>query len=817
MASGMPTRPTPSLPSPAERSPWWAFAALTLLVLAVFGQMLWFDFIAFDDTVYVWKNPVVSKGLTLRGVGWAFTSIQNTHWHPLTWLSHMADCSLYGLHPGGHHATSVLIHLTTTLLLFVLWRRMTGETGPAFLVAALFGIHPLHVESVAWVAERKDVLSGLFWILTALAYVNAVRADGARKTGSPSSSAPPRGEGWLFRRPLAGTLVVALYALGLTAKPMLVTLPFTLLLLDFWPLGRLSLARTGDGRISIDPRRLGRLLLEKVPLFTLAAASCVITFVAMRSAGIVSTLAELSLSSRIANALVAWATYALQAVWPRGLSLYYARTPLAGWQVAASAAFVVTASTLAVWLVPRRPWIAMGWFWYFGTLVPVIGIVQVGEQARADRYSYIPLIGLFVLVAYEASQRVVANPRNRTILQAGSTAVVVVLAAVAALQASHWKNTESLFAHALESDPGNPVALFELGQEAMRRGDAAAAEQAFSKAQVFWPEEPSILVGRVSALRLLGRDAEAEAILTSMVSAQPDLSAPYYMLGEIYTARGDAAAAETAYRRVVELEPKEPLAHAALASLLARAGRADEAAAQAALVDPAGVEREDQRLALGRLLLDAGQKTKAVEILSSLDPSHFPAAPSLVALAEAWHTAGADDRALEALQRAARVGPDLSATHANLSLLLRARGDLAGAEREARAATALAPADARNWTGLARVLIAQGREAEAIAACDEGLRSNADAAALWFLRADLRMKAGDREKAFEDYRQGLTRDPRSAHGHFSLGLLLAERGQSAAAAAELETASRLAPERADYARAVASLREGLTRSAGTGK
>ena len=345
---------------------------LVAITWAVFGQTLAHDFVNFDDHVYVYENPLVVRGLTTEGIIGAFTHTHALNWHPLTTLSHMLDCQLYGLNAGGHHLTNVILHTISVLLLFLLLKQTTNALWQSAFVAALFAIHPLHVESVAWIAERKDVLSAVFFLLTLAAYVRYARA--------PS---PPR-----------YLLVALLLAFGLMSKPMLVTLPFVLLLLDYWPLGRL------EGQKSEVESRLRKLIVEKVPLLALSICSCIVTLFIQRQGP--NAIDQLPFLWRWNNMFVSYVTYIWQMLWPVRLAVFYPhpndRLPLV--DVIVAIAFIAGISLLVIYLRRTKPYLVTGWFWYLGMLVPVIGLVQVGEQAHADRYTYLPQIGLYIMIAW---------------------------------------------------------------------------------------------------------------------------------------------------------------------------------------------------------------------------------------------------------------------------------------------------------------------------------------------------------------------------------------------------------------------------------
>jgi len=399
------------------------------------------SFVNLDDDLYVYGNPHVSAGLTWAGVRWAFTAFQASNWHPLTWLSHMLDVSLFGLAAYGHHLTNILLHALATALLFTALRRLTGAIWPSAFVAALFGVHPLHVESVAWVAERKDVLSGVIFALVLLAYERFARR------GSRGRMLP----------------VALLLALGLAAKPMLVTVPFLLLLLDFWPLGRLRPAAGGPvpGRPRVP---WARLLAEKTPLLLLAAASSVVTYAAQEAGGSVARLGCFPPAVRLANAAVSVVVYLNNVFWPTDLSVFYPLPlqALPPWMVAGAALALAAVSAAVLAALRRRGYLAVGWFWFLGMLVPVIGIVQVGEQMRADRYLYLPLTGLGVLVAWGLPELLRGWRRGGVALGVAAVAGLALLGGVAAERARDWRDAPTLFSRALAVTPNNRLIVHYL-------------------------------------------------------------------------------------------------------------------------------------------------------------------------------------------------------------------------------------------------------------------------------------------------------------------------------------------------------------------
>ncbi|MGO9109395.1 MAG: hypothetical protein ACLP9L_09190, partial [Thermoguttaceae bacterium] len=431
------------------RSPFILLAIcgfLLLAVITVFGQTANHDFVNFDDDDYVYENRHVRGGLSGEGTVWAITACHFGNWHPLTWLSHMLDCQLYDLKPSGHHLTNVLLHVAAAVLLFLALQRMTAAPWPSAWAAGVFAIHPLRVESVAWVAERKDVLSGLFFMLTLWLY--------ACYAQRPAS----------WGRYL---LVVASFVLGLTAKPMLVTLPFVLLLLDYWPLGRLSPLRAGSEKNGANlprpERLLVRLVMEKIPLFVLAVASCVVTLSAQHDA--ISSLERLPISWRVANAAVAYIAYLGKMFYPAGLAVLYPfpKRPPAAWEVIAAVTMLSAISAVVFVARQKCPYLLFGWLWYLGTLVPVIGLVQVGSQAMADHYTYLTQIGLYTAIAWGATHLAGSRPCCRWTFAAVSTVVMAGLIVCAWRQAPYWRDHEALWTHTLACTSQNYLAHNNLG------------------------------------------------------------------------------------------------------------------------------------------------------------------------------------------------------------------------------------------------------------------------------------------------------------------------------------------------------------------
>jgi hypothetical protein len=465
------------------RRGWIIDLALFLITAAVFWPLGRYDFINLDDPAYVAENPHIQQGLTAAGVAWAFRSVMVANWHPVTCLSLMLDCQLFGNSAGAHHLVNLLFHIANTLLLFHVWRRMTGELWPSALVAALFAWHPLHVESVAWISERKDVLSTFFGLLTLIAYTRYVTSAKWQVTGTAATAHAPllsrvtRLPGAALaksgRASLFYWLALIFFALGLMSKPMLVTWPFVLLLLDFWPLGRVTSDKWRVTRLRIPVPQLSslrHLLLEKLPFFALVIASSVITFLVQGHSGTMSPASYLPISERAGNALVSYVRYLGKMVWPDHLAFFYPYYAWAAWQVAGSVALLALITLAAVWQAQRRPYLIVGWLWFLGTLVPVIGLVQVGMQAMGDRYSYIPLIGPFLMIIWGGKELVGRRPGVKFICGTVMAAALAACLGATSLQLRYWRNSETLCRHALEVTPHNVMVHFLLGKALIDEG-----------------------------------------------------------------------------------------------------------------------------------------------------------------------------------------------------------------------------------------------------------------------------------------------------------------------------------------------------------
>ncbi len=606
-------------------------AGIASLAIAAMAPVLDNGFTNFDDGLYVSDNPHIRAGIRMESLRWALTTTRAANWHPLTWLSHMLDWELWGADPRGHHRTGLLLHAANAVLLFLLLDRATGRRGPSAFVAALFAAHPLHVESVAWAAERKDVLSALFWILSTAAYVAYARRGGAARLAAAA----------------------ALLGLGLLAKPMLVTLPLTLLLLDFWPLGRFEEARARE----VFPWRL---LAEKTPLLALAAASALATLAAQRAAGAIGPADAYPLATRLANAAVSSVSYLRKAVWPSDLSPFYPY-PAGGppaWKTAAAIAVLAGVTALAIRLRRSRPYLLAGWLFYLVTLTPVLGLVQVGRQAMADRYTYVPLVGIFAMVAWTVAD-LLRHPRAgaaaRRIVPALAVLLLAAAAALSRAQSAVWRDSVSLFEHALAVTDENQVAHNNLALALAERGRTEEAAAHWREAIRIDPAGAKARVNLGGLLADQGRLEEASALLERAAEIDPRSSDARCNLGIVRSRQGRPREAVEALEAALRLDPASARAHNRLGIVLAEAGRIDEALvhfAAAAALEPGNA----------RALLNWG-----------------------LALASRGRWEEAERR----FARAARESPALAEARYNLAMARLELGDLEGARREAEEARRL--------------------------------------------------------------------------------------------------------------------------------
>jgi tetratricopeptide (TPR) repeat protein len=534
-------------------------AFLVVAILCVYGKIWTHEFIGYDDDKYVTQNRFVNQGLSKESILWAFRSTHASNWHPLTWLSHMLDVELSGLNPGAHHLTNLLFHILNSLLLFIVFRKMTAHVWQSGIVALLFALHPLHVESVAWVAERKDVLSAFFWLLTIWSYVRFTQRPG-------------------MARYLA---IIGFFALGLMAKPMLVTLPFVLLLLDYWPLNRIQAGQANNpsGKPN-SGRSLLQLVYEKIPMVVLAGISSAVTILAQKKGEALGLLDVHPPMMRLANALVSYLKYIQKMLWPDQLAILYPYPKaIVGWQVLTAFVVLGGITFLTVRYRKRLPWLFFGWFWFIGTLVPVIGLVQVGVQGMADRYTYLPLIGLFVILSWETAH-LIGNWRFKKIaLSVASAMLCILLVTTARAQVSHWKNSFTLFEHTLAVTAQNYVIHNNLGFELALSGRLDEAIMHYRAALRINPDFELAHINLGSALFSQGKIQKSLAYYQAALNQKPRLAGVHHNLGILLLRIGRIDEAVVHFQEALRIKPDYAEVYNSLGAALVSQGKILEAMA----------------------------------------------------------------------------------------------------------------------------------------------------------------------------------------------------------------------------------------------
>jgi tetratricopeptide (TPR) repeat protein len=526
---------------------------LVVATFVVYARISGYNFVNYDDELYVIKNPFIKAGFSRESIVWAFTSGYAANWHPLTWLSHMLDMELFGLNPMGHHWTSLQIHIVNVVLLFLFLKWMTGAVWKSAFVSTLFAIHPLHVESVAWISERKDVLCAFFWILSTWAYVGYVRRPEKKRY----------------------IILLVLFTLGLMSKPMIVTLPFTLLLLDYWPLERFQslIYENKFKRV----HAMTTLVLEKLPLFVLSVVSSVITFFVQQHAGAVAPIKYLSLNPRIANAIVSYVSYIVKMIWPLNLAILY---PFQEWHpehVLMSGTMILVTS---IWVIKKRrrfPYLIMGWFWYLGTMVPVIGLVQVGAQSMADRYTYIPLIGLFIAISWGMGDITAKWPRQKTLQNILAGVVITFFAIIAWFQVGTWENGITLFSNVIKNSPNNSIAYCELGRGMDRHGRYDEAVRYYLKALQINPNYAEAHYELGVTMEEEGHSKEALKHYQEALRIKPDYAKVYNNIGVILSTKGNLIDAVHHYQRAIKINPTYAIAYYNLGIISTKHDRVREA------------------------------------------------------------------------------------------------------------------------------------------------------------------------------------------------------------------------------------------------
>lgn len=696
---------------------------LAALTLALYSPALRHEFVNFDDDHYITRNPNLRAGLSPQGVRWAFTTFHGANWFPLTWLSWQLDVSLWGLDPAGFHLGNLLLHAAASAALLLALVRMTGSLAPAAFVAAVFALHPAHVESVAWAAARKDVLSGLFCMLALLAHARPGRR---------------------------GALTALLAACALLSKPTAVVLPLLLLLLDAWPLRRI-----------VDRPTLRAAVLEKLPLLGLALAAGVLTVLAQRAGEAVQTLEAISLRARVLNALASLAWYLRASAWPTGLAVYYPHPAEAvSWLAAAGGAVLLAALSFGAFrLRQAHPWLGVGWLWFLLALAPVIGVVQVGQQARADRYLYLPLVGLAIAVAFEGAALFERRPALQRPLAWAGLMAVFACAATASRQLGYWRDSLALFERALAVTEQNAVAELNLGVALLERGRAAEASGRLAEAVRIQPGSAEGQAGLGEALARQGRSEEAERHLRTALRLDARLPRAHNGLGRLLLERGDEAEAVVHFREAISLEASYAEPYANLGGALVAEGAYLEA-----------IEYSKQAVALDPGLAEA----------------HGNWGVALLARGEL-------DAAAERFREAARLKPALGSAHQNLGLALSRRQDFEGAAAAYAEALRLQPDDATSLMGLGLALAHLGRLAEARTAFERAAALRPKDPELLTSWGMALAGLGQPQAALERYRAALAIAPRYAEAHGALGRTLAGMGRVDEALPAFQAAATLKP------------------------
>jgi tetratricopeptide (TPR) repeat protein len=713
--SQRPTKSAPANPPPWRerlRSPPLLCLLLAFVTFAVYVPAFRNDFVNYDDADYVSSNPHVQSGLKWENIQWAFTTGHASNWHPITWLSHMLDCQLFGQQASMHHLVSLLFHITNTVLLFLLLRRMTGAVWRSVIVAALFALHPLHVESIAWASERKDVLSAFFFFLTLIAYTQYA----TRNTHLSSVALLAKEEYERLHPTFYYLLALLLFALGLMSKPMLVTVPFVLLLVDYWPLQRFQLAPFNLQSATI-------LILEKLPFLALSVTSSVITFLVQRKGGAVST--TISFGARAANAVVSYVHYVLDMFWPNHLSVLY---PHPGtWpilQVVASAIFLIVVTAAVLFSLRKHPYLHIGWFWFLGMLVPAIGFIQVGIQCRADRYTYLPLIGLFIMLAWGIADLLAHfsetemeqssssfSPRERAGVRGNEmssyqhlseTSLVFVTglclftfaacAVVTSRQISYWRNSETLFRRAVQVTEKNYLAYNNLGFYLSNRGQVAEAIENYRKS----------------------------------LQIKPDYEDAHNNLGYAYAGQKKYPEAIAEYEIALRIRPNHPEVNNNLGNALGDVGRVDEAIAHYLITLQQKPEHADAHNNLGVALAMKGQFDEAIQHFHAAMRYKPNDASAHSNLGNTYGMQGKFDLAIPEYMEAIRLNPKDNQAQNNLGITLFRQGKVDEAISHYRAALDIKTNDPQIHYNLGLAVLQQGKQQEALTHFTEAVRLKPD-------------------------------------------------------------------------------------------
>jgi len=735
--------------SPGDR--WKALGVaffLAVIVWVVFGQTLGAGFINYDDPDTVSRNANVIAGLNMKGIEWAFTHTVVSRWAPLTAISHMADCQLYGLWAGGHLLTNVLLHTATTILLFLVLWQMTAALWRSAFVAAVFAVHPLHVEAVSWVSVRGDVLCAFFFVLTLGAYLHYVRKPGAS---------------------MRYWTVALLFALGLMAKSMLVTLPFVLLLLDYWPLHRFPRVLT-KANFSAAARRL---VVEKIPLFALVVVSSVATVIAQGKA--VATVEDHSVIYRLCNALVSYVIYLRQMVYPAGLAIPYLdpvnHAPVAG---AIPAMALLAAISYGAYLCRgKQPWVITGWLWYLGMLVPVIGITQISYYTHADRYTYLPQIGLYILVTWGVTD-LCASLRHRQLLLAGlPPAVIVALIFCSRIQTSYWHDSETLWQRAIACTADNYVAHNNLGNALLEKGEATQAIPHLQKALEIKPEYPEAENNLGKALAHEGKEDQAISCYEKAIETRPDFAEAQNNLGTALLKKGRADEAIAHYQKAIGIKPDLAELHYGLGNALLQKGEVNEALGSYKKSLELNPGYAEARYGMGLALFQNGKVDEAVESYQKAIENNPDYADPENNLGNVLMQKGEIDQAILHYQRAAEIKPGLAAIRYNLGGALLQKGRMDEAVASYQKAVEIDPNYADAGYKLGNLLLQRGQTEQAIPCFQKALQSKPDFVEAHYDLANAYLQRGEESEAIAHFQRVLELQPQNIQAGNNLALLLA--------------------------------------------
>ncbi len=765
--------------------------ALLFLILYAYYPVYRAEFVNYDDGLYIIHNDHIREGLTLQSVKWAFGSFYAANWHPLTMLSHLIDFQIYGMNAAGHHLSNVIFHLGNTLLLFLALHLMTGSLWRSALVSFLFALHPLHVESVAWVSERKDVLSTFFMLLAILSYRRYARE---RKRGFYA-------------------LTAICFIFGVLSKPMLVTFPFLLLLLDFWPLHRLKIHTEGGSfpdRLRAVVLSTRPIIIEKIPLFILSVIFSAITVVAQSEAGAVSSLAALPVGMRLANASVAFTQYIIHMLMPTALGIFYPHPGkgLHTWMILASACFILLVTALCILQRRERPFLIMGWLWYAGMLVPVIGIVQVGMQAMADRYTYVPIIGIFIMLAWSIP---VISFQNKIFKGAAMVALLLaamLLVAQTRKQVGYWTDTGTLFSHADKITDNNILAKLMVAEQLAQKGKIQLAREKYEEVLRLSPG--NVTAHHSYGMFLASRREFKEGIhhLKEAVRLQPESVMAKNGLGQALMWSGKADEAGNYFLEAGKLKPGFPETHYLIAQWHEKKGEYDDAIhayGEALRLKP---DYGQARLALSILLKERGKEQEAyvqyqqvmTETPHVIAQMHFTMGRSLAAINRM-------DDAISQYQNGLHITPSDAESLWQLAEILKVKGRFQEADACYRKIIKINPDHEKANVGICENIAAQGKLDGAISCFQSIIKNHPEYFTTWIGLGDAMGKKGLYQDAADAYRAALKIDPDAEKAHYALGVMLMKRDQHAEAVEHFQKALALRPEYPEAKRALSAARK----------